>query len=296
MRFSSIIYSIIILITVSACTEKFDNVKLVSNQDKLVIESFVNTQDTFSVRVTKTIEFGADVEDIAVSNLNIMIVENENDTISLVETSQGNYTFNKYGVIGSSYYIIIENDDKVYASSPTVLEAPSILEATTIKEFPNETGNGFYAFSCFADDSTTQDYYLKSYNVYSKATVNTIDSSKTIYYVEAFTDEFSNGFNTCEDDIEMDSVNIFSQVNSVPFSSEDTLMVFSLYRMNRFAYEYWSQFIEQTQFIGGPFDVPPSPIIGNIRNINDENDYLLGYFMVAGMDRVTVEISENYRL
>lgn len=46
-------------------------------------------------------------------------------------------------------------------------------------------------------------------------------------------------------------------------------------------YEYLSLVNEQVFQIGGPFDPPPSPIVGNIYNADDPEDYGYGYFFAT---------------
>lgn len=47
------------------------------------------------------------------------------------------------------------------------------------------------------------------------------------------------------------------------------------------AYEYWRRVGELVNNTGSVFDTPPAPIKGNLYNINDPNEVVLGYFEVA---------------
>jgi hypothetical protein len=48
---------------------------------------------------------------------------------------------------------------------------------------------------------------------------------------------------------------------------------------------------EQTLQVGGLFDPPPAPIIGNIYREGDENDYALGYFYASAIRTAEVVIT-----
>jgi hypothetical protein len=51
--------------------------------------------------------------------------------------------------------------------------------------------------------------------------------------------------------------------------------------INREAYEYWEKIKIVINNQGSLFDVPPAPVFGNISNVEDQNEIVLGYFEVA---------------
>ncbi len=48
------------------------------------------------------------------------------------------------------------------------------------------------------------------------------------------------------------------------------------------AFEYWQKVVQLANPDGNIFDLPPAPLRGNVYNINDEDEIVLGYFEVAG--------------
>ena len=51
--------------------------------------------------------------------------------------------------------------------------------------------------------------------------------------------------------------------------------------INREAYEYWEKIKIVINNQGSLFDIPPAPVFGNIANVEDRNEIVLGYFEVA---------------
>jgi hypothetical protein len=49
------------------------------------------------------------------------------------------------------------------------------------------------------------------------------------------------------------------------------------------SYDYWRKVRELVNNTGSVFDTPPAPIRGNIRNVNDPDEVVLGYFEVANV-------------
>ena len=50
---------------------------------------------------------------------------------------------------------------------------------------------------------------------------------------------------------------------------------------DREAFEYWRRIKELVNNTGSVFDTPPAPVIGNIYNLDDSEEVVLGYFEVA---------------
>ncbi len=49
------------------------------------------------------------------------------------------------------------------------------------------------------------------------------------------------------------------------------------------AYGYYRLLNDQTQKTGGLADTPPVPLIGNVRNLGDERENVIGYFTASGV-------------
>jgi len=264
-----------------SCTERFDDVKTVSLESKLVVESFISDIDHFSVKLTETTDFPSTDSIPRVSSAEVFIISDVEDTVRLTESYEGLYESTELGVIDRSYKLRIVVASKTYESPFVKLLAPVAVDVLFVDQDPN-LENEYFAYACFQDDIATTDFYLWLYDTYKTNDAGQIDESMTIINFDVFDDQFFNGFSTCSDD------SLLPQVNDEPFESIDTFLVLQQYHIDKDASDFWNKMLVQTQFVGGPFDVPPSPIVGNVRNIEDQNDYLLGYFIVGGKDVDTV--------
>jgi len=54
------------------------------------------------------------------------------------------------------------------------------------------------------------------------------------------------------------------------------------YTLTKEAYEYWEKVTNLANPSGDIFDIPPAPLPGNIYNVNNPEEIVLGYFEVAG--------------
>jgi len=276
------------IILLYACNERFDDIKTVATEDRIVVESFISNIDSFSVRLTRTTDFPSADDVPTISDATVMIIDDLDDTVSLTETFVGSgiYQSNDTGVVGRSYQLSITVDSVTY-QSPFVLMLPvATIDELFIRQDFDDYDGEYFAFACVQDEKDTRDFYIWFYDTYKKDGAGGIDESKTIVNYDVIDDLLFNGISTCDDD------SLFAEVNDEPFESVDTFLVMQQYHVDEDAADYWNQVLIQTQFVGGPFDVPPSPIIGNVRNVEDQNDYTLGYFMVGGKDIDTVIVPE----
>ncbi len=78
---------------------------------------------------------------------------------------------------------------------------------------------------------------------------------------------------------------IFKRNNLTPTEFKDR-HVFSVqqYSISPESYAYWSRVNTLVDQRGTIFDVPPAPLLGNMTNIDDPDDRLLGYFDVVAID------------
>jgi hypothetical protein len=63
-------------------------------------------------------------------------------------------------------------------------------------------------------------------------------------------------------------------------------------RITNEAYSFLLLVQTQTAFVGGPFDTPPAPIPGNVRNLLDDKRNALGYLGTSGRSSATVIVGE----
>lgn len=63
--------------------------------------------------------------------------------------------------------------------------------------------------------------------------------------------------------------------------------------MDERAYEYYARVDEMANLQGQIFDPPPAPIPGNVFNLDDPEEQVLGFFLVANSDTSHIKISIN---
>lgn len=282
---------IVLLTILLACVEKFDDVTTAETDNRLVVESFISQADSFQVKLSRTRSFGSTSSFPKVSGATVVIEDNLGNISTLTETFSGSGTYSNTttGVIGRSYQLRVTVNDTTFQSDFIEMLPVATIDTIINREVEDELDvgdDGYYAFVCTKDCVTTRDFYIWFYDTYKKGDNGSFDPSRVEVNFDVIDDRFFNGISTC------DANPPKANINDEPFEAEDTFLVFQQFHVDEDAFDFWSQVLIQTQFVGGPFDVPPSPIIGNMRNVKNQNDFALGYFMVGGKDIDTVFVPD----
>ena len=182
----------------------------------------------------------------------------------------GRYTLDYQGTLNRQYHIEILLPETYglpqnWASKPETLhrvfEPDSFswryLDRTT---FPAAFEEGYYSLLYFKEpDGVGDNYRIRRW----------LNDS-------LFTQEFF-----IFDDANFDGAQFGDQFPGVsiygPMEEGDSIRL-EISSLPRGFFEYLSLINEQVFQIGGPFDPPPSPIIGNIFNVDDPTQYGYGYF------------------
>jgi Domain of unknown function (DUF4249) len=111
----------------------------------------------------------------------------------------------------------------------------------------------------------------------------------------------------CWDLFYSSDINIFSDANSngtqnrgkliakVPFYSNDEGALVDIQQMSisSDAYRFYRILESQVENTGGLTDTPPAPIIGNIQNVNNSAEAVVGFFMANSVSRVRYFVNRN---
>ena len=82
-------------------------------------------------------------------------------------------------------------------------------------------------------------------------------------------------------DTKISNLQIMSRTVDFSFNGRHFFNI-TQYSMNEGAFDYWNQVSLLLNKRGSIFDTPPAEIRGNVRNVNEPNEWVLGYFEASG--------------
>ncbi len=74
---------------------------------------------------------------------------------------------------------------------------------------------------------------------------------------------------------------------------EKTVFAIRQYSLSPSGFSFWQKVDRVVNQSGGIFDSPPGAVQGNIRNLNDPNEKVLGYFGASAVDKVYVGVGRS---
>lgn len=283
------------------------------NREILIIDgSITNGEGPHIVKLSKTAKFGGDFEDRdekGVSGATVRIEDDLGEFTRLVELDSGSYHTPDIfrGEIGRTYVLCITTLEGLhYQSEPETLPNPGELgdvyfEITTeqvlssLNFLVDETRVNFYTDFSFPDKGSFYrwdwdgTYILETTFLGSQASqCGPQTKFPKPAPLKCYVDQVpGDGFIRLSESNNSSSLekNRFLIVSSIVDFSWDVRYSMHLSRlsMTESSYKFWDQALAQKERSGSIFDPAPSTIVGNISNINDEEEVVLGNFAAYGV-------------
>ncbi len=312
---------------VHACTEIYDP-DISVDKEYLVVESVItDEQGPHIVKITKTNMFGEDFSPRYVGRAVVKLTDTHNNDIYLEERMPGRYhTLSDFsGEIGETYTLHIKTaDGETYQSEPQKLLPPVSIDSlyaefgTQLFFYESQVGGDIYqrevdGMNLFIDVTCDDNKYPK----FRFTSVLMLQ-----YTLEHFIGGASE-FEYCwikspitdflETDLVKDPDILYSRRNRIAFiplaswnmryigfpliekgdktiSYTNPRIIKSVYTLNDDAYVFHYERNKQLGDEGSFFDPIAPQLTGNINNVNDPDDVVLGFFEVSSVSKATLHI------
>ena len=308
-----------------ACVDLYDP-KLSSDKLRLVVEAQLTTKNEFQyVYLTYDAPYNSEGNNFKnlVVRAKVKIIDDEGKIFEFydeiepnnqIKTREGyNYrSVNKFkAVLGRKYKLVVEIlDGRKYESS---FESPVPVSkidnvTTTFRELPPPSKiKGQFMVYIDAQDTPSEKNFYK-WDTYQIRQINYC-REWFIYgqggdLTQSFVDKccepcFEKVY--LEDQYELGNDRLINgnkinkqYVATVPFDNTTPYyMVINQYSLTEDAYKFWNAVKEQAKNSGGLFDATPKSIRGNIKNISDASEEVLGIFYVSDVHEYQINIDRN---
>jgi len=282
-RASKLITLFIALLLV-ACEDPI-SIDLPSGKTYVVVEGWITDKPgPYRIKLSETLPFDSPDTNPKISDAVVYInAKNTNHFLSEDPDHPGEYLTDSATFVGQAgvlYKLVVEWQDKVIVSTTSSFkEAPPIdtLTYTFVENiFVPETfsfTSGYLVTGFVHDPATENDYYRW------KITENKIpyDRAEDLILI---TDRFFNG------------KRFGFELSSLLFQADDTVTV-EQYTIDESAFNYLKNLNTQAIGLGKSNSTPPSQVIGNLKNINDDQEVVLGYFGMSGVSSRQIVIKKN---
>ncbi len=297
MRLQKYVLGLSILILLSSC---IDEIKLdIDNAtQRIAIDGLIaDSLDTYTIQVFQSAIIGVGNDNVfePISGASVKVLDDQGNSFDFVETEAGFYAAEMQGIVGRSYHTeIILADGTTIQSTPAQLNAsPPIKEITSKIEdisFTDVGGNAVaqsnVTLSATTEFPANEELFLRwrALGVYEFHEAYPMAISTKVCYVQ--------------NNVDLNNLKIFdtrtidgNTIEEEPFVTTKLDYRFAFqyaflvrqYAMTEAEYKYWETVNDVISIDGSLFDPPPGTVRGNLRNINDPNEEIVGYFSVSGI-------------
>lgn len=296
-----------LIFLLTSCVEEFRPELDEIDQILVVDGAITNMEGPYTIKLSISSELKI-ISPEPVSGAILTIVEEDGVSETLTEVLPGTYRTKEGGIqgtVGNSYKLVLETEGEKYETEYEVLKEPipissvdAKLEYKAFPDAPEELpGIQFYVNSETSNDPET-------YLLWNLEGTYKYKSSLLIYYeFNGFISEFKNhdSLQTCyltyriNDIYTANTINLevpqitAKPLNFIPAIDRKLKIRYSLltsqFSVSKEAYDFWHSLEQQIANNTSLYTSQPYQVRGNLKNINDPTEPVLGYFMVAGQSQ-----------
>lgn len=283
---------LVLVLLAFGCLDPYESPVSDLETDLLVVDGFLNSSKGEAVvKLTKATALATTGVAPVVEKAEVRIEGESGGVYSLVERSPGNYTGTGFSISTDQRYqlYIRTAAGKEYYSDLVELKQSPSLDSITWKPKPE----GITIFANAHDVSGSTRFYqwvfTETWEYTSKYTsflklvngIPVLRSTEEFIYLCWNTERSSQLLLGSTEQLSEDIVSEYPLI-SIPRGSPKLSRKYSILVQQRAlteeAYNFWLELEKTTENLGGLFDPMPSRVSGNIHNINDLSEPVLGYF------------------
>ncbi|WP_373495456.1 DUF4249 domain-containing protein [Aquiflexum sp.] len=277
---------------ITSCIDRLDFLGDTEEGQLVIYGLFTDLDEIQVVNVSKTVSFG--LQPMGVINALVTLLTDEGERFAYFNAGNGNYELRDIKAKEDKRYALeVLVDGKIYRSSfesiPSVIGEDSLSFAFSYEPFRNEVSEQVFSLSAATSlPSSSDSFFLRWITEETHLWIRTI-----VPCAGWCPPPFPNCF--IYDILEPNRLNLFDGTKSSTRNlnqlmgkrSVDNSFFYPFFftvrqlSINRGAFEYWGKINIMINNQGSLFDIPPAPVFGNISNVEDQNDLVLGYFEVA---------------
>lgn len=318
MKLKKFLSLLVVFFTFYSCLEPFDATVGNRSTSLLVVDGLISNEDVpHFVKLTRTIS-NIDQEIIKETGA-VVAIEDDNGIQSVfTEIEDGIYQINSsefIGVPGNTYHVNIKTKDgKQYQSDPILMKPPSEIDEVYFVPGNNSTGaknkslNGLGIYVSGHINTDEIEYLRWSYEEDWKFQVpfapievpnpdNTwrpVDSKKYCWKSSVSSEIQLHSFRN-----QTNKSVLGKELYFIVADETDKLIIrystkIKQYSISKEEYEFWNKLEQTNPDVGNIFGVQPFTIRGNIKNVNNSDEVVLGFFQVAGCstERMYIDFPE----
>ncbi len=296
-RVNYMVYMLVLGSTIAGCRKPYYPGPISSPNSYLVVEGVINSgTDSTIVSLSKTVNISSSLKSTEVSNAKVFVEAEDGNNRELVERKTDHP--GQYLAIGlnldkaKKYRLHITTNESEYTSDYVPVKPTPPIDSVTYKI----TSKGLQINSNTHDATNSTRYYRMAYEEawkyharYNSGLIVRGDSIETrredemIYYCYRG-DKSSHIILASSEKLQQDVI-ANNPVTLIPPSSQKLTIKYSIllkqYALTKEAYQFWENIQKNTEKLGSIFDAQPSQLKGNIHNVANPAETVIGFVSIS---------------
>jgi len=282
-----------------------------NNNNFLVVDGFIASgNDSTIITLSRSTPISDSIFSVSESGAQVSVVGDQGEVYFLTDAGNGNYYIPSLSLNSAEKYKlrIVTSNGSAYESDPQEVRASPPIDSVSWEQSAPAPGAVNIYVTTHDPQNNTRYYkwdYVETWLYYSglqsilEYTNDTLiyrppaDDIFTCWHTRNSTDIFINSSEKLEDDV------IFKNPLAQIAAPDDRLLKkYSLlvkqYAIDRTAFNYYQQLQNNSHNLGSIFGTTPSQLKGNIHNMNDSSEVVIGYISAGSISqqRIFIDFSQ----
>lgn len=292
------------------CKKPYNPPPVAGDGSYLVVEGVINSgADSTIIKLSRTVNISSKITTNPVSGATLTVESDQNAIYPLTEITAG-----KYGAPGLNldashqYRLRIKTlDDKQYLSDfvPVNITPPIDSVGYNIVSVP-DTGLQIYVNTHNSNSSTryyrweyseTWRFHAAYFSLFISNGSSIVERQPNQWRFFCFASDSSSDIVLASSAKLQNNIIYQNPLTVISSTSEKVELQYSMllreYALTPDAYTFWTNLKKNTEQLGSIFDAEPSQIKGNIHNVNNPNEPVIGYISACTVQSKRIFISRN---
>jgi hypothetical protein len=300
-----VFFSSFIIFLIAGCIEPYNPPDIETNVDFMVVDGYLNSGNkTATVKLSTAVTLNSSSTYNPIQRAFVQIEGDDGLKVTLAEIEPGTYYAPVDARNGEQYQLRFNVSGKEYLSDKIELKRSPVLDSVNWRASPqgvsidvdshDESGSTDYYLWTFTE---TWEYNSQEFSQF-KWENRTMTQRRTgeFVYVCFSSSSSTKVLVTSTSSNSLDVVNDF-QLTFIPKGSRKLSRLYSILveqrAMDKQAYTFWRNLQKSTENLGGLFDPLPSEVTGNIHNVQNPQETVLGYFSGGEVQQKRMYIDWN---
>jgi hypothetical protein len=304
------IYCLLLIAITAGCKKPYSPQVISNDNHYLVVEGVINSgNDSTIISLSKTVKLSENVSTQVVSNY-IVVVEAEQGGVSYTLHSEGNgkYDIGPMNLDASKKYRLhlTEPGGKEYTSDYVEVRqnppidsigfAPRNNNLQLYINTHNPTGNTRYYRWDYSEAWKFHARFQSNFIVDNVTKQVRLRHEDEAIYICFGNDNSSNIILASSAKLAQDVI-FQGPITTIPNNSEKIELRYSIllkqYALTKEGYQFWENLKKNTEQLGSIFDAQPTQLKGNIHNINDPAEPVIGYVSITNIQSKRIFIDNT---